>query len=147
MQTSPIVRALIEDLTTAAALGGDAAAEAAQRLAAALEGPLRLRLMEAMSEAAGELTHQLPGGHVEVRLAGSDVELVYVGESAEPAPTDDSLDARITLRLPDPLKRRIEAAAADEGISVNTWLVRALSKNVHQRRSVVGNRLTGFAKS
>ena len=145
MQTSPVVRALIEDLGRAAALGDDATAEAARRLADALEGPVRLRLMEAMTEAATELTHQLPGGHVEVRLAGSDVELVYVGDS-DPAPTsDDSLDARISLRLPETLKSRIESAAADEGISVNTWVVRALSKNVH--RKTVGSRLTGFAKS
>jgi hypothetical protein len=101
--------------------------------------------MEAMTEAAGELTHQLPGGHVEVRLAGSDVELVYVGDSEPALPTDDSLDARITLRLAGSLKNRIEGAAADEGISVNAWIVRALSKNVH--RKSVGSRLTGFATS
>ena len=145
METSPIVRALLDDLARTAALGTEQAAEAAQRIAEALEGPLRLRLMEAMTEAASELTHQLPGGHVEVRLAGSDVELVYIAESGTPPPSEDSLDARITLRLPESLKARIESAAAEEGISVNAWLVKALSKSTHRR--TVGSRLTGYAKS
>ena len=33
--------------------------------------------------------------------------------------------SRINLRLPDQLKARVEQAAAGEGLSVNTWLVRA----------------------
>ncbi len=46
------------------------------------------------------------------------------------ADADDATTARITLRLPDSLKARVEEAAARAGLSVNTWLVRALSAAV-----------------
>ncbi len=97
------------------------------------------------------MSERLPNGHVEVRLAGTEPTLVYVEEEedAAAAPTpDEGLSARITLRLPEPLKARIEEAAAREGISVNTWLVRALSRSLSAgpRRSV-GSRLTGYGKS
>jgi hypothetical protein len=146
MQTSGLAQALLEDIAAAAALGDEKTAELAERLGAALEGPVRLRLMEAMTEAAAELTHQLPSGHVEVRLAGGDVELVYVGEPEPSTPRDDVLDARMTLRLPESLKGYLERAASEEGVSVNTWVVRGLSRNVGQKRAV-GHRLTGFARS
>ena len=77
-------------------------------------------------------------GHVEVRLAGRDPELVYVDEPVvadePPAPGDD-LSARITLRLPDGLKASLEAAAAREGISTNAWIVRALARALEPRAS------------
>lgn len=37
----------------------------------------------------------------------------------------DENDARISLRLPDALKGQVEAAARGDGVSVNTWLLRA----------------------
>jgi HicB family len=51
-----------------------------------------------------------------------------VGGDPEPAATrvdDGDASARISLRLPESLKADIEMAAAREGVSVNTWLVRA----------------------
>ncbi len=47
--------------------------------------------------------------------------------------TSDAEDggvARINLRLPDHLKARVETAAAGEGLSINAWLVRAVSAGV-----------------
>ena len=44
--------------------------------------------------------------------------------------TEDGGTARITLRLPEQLKARVEDAAAREGFSVNTWLVRAVSRGL-----------------
>jgi hypothetical protein len=35
--------------------------------------------------------------------------------------------ARITLRLPESLKEQAERSAAEEGLSVNAWLVRAVA--------------------
>jgi len=35
--------------------------------------------------------------------------------------------SRITLRLPDHLKPRVEEAASQSGLSVNAWLVRVVS--------------------
>ena len=71
------------------------------------------------------------------------------GEQAEaPAvPAEDGLTARVTLRLPEALKRELEAAAAREGVSLNTWLVRALSRSTAPAPRRTGKRLTGYAKN
>src|ERR671911_1616810 len=151
MQTAKFVEKLERDLASVAALGGEDVAQAAERLAHALRGSAGMRLVETLGEAALEISAQLPEGHVEVRLAGPDPELVYVG--AEPAaeppavPAEDGLTARITLRLPDGLKRELEAAAAREGVSLNTWLVRALSRSTAPPPRRTGKRLTGYAKN
>jgi hypothetical protein len=149
METARFVAKLEQDLASVAALGDDAVAEATQRLIQALRGSAGLRLLETLGEAALEISAQLPDGHIEVRLAGSDPELVYVG-GAEPEQAavrdEDGLTARITLRLPESLKRELEAAAAREGVSLNTWLVRALSRSTAPPRRT-GRRLTGYAKN
>jgi predicted HicB family RNase H-like nuclease len=75
---------------------------------------------------------------------------VYVGAApAEPATAtaEDGLTARITLRLPESLKRELEAAAAGEGVSLNAWLVRALSRSTAPPPRRTGKRLTGYAKN
>jgi hypothetical protein len=144
------VEALEEELAKVAALGDEATAAAGGRLAQALRAAASFRLLDVLSDAALEVSGQLPSGHVEVRLAGQEPSLVYVEEpeAATPAPADEGLSARITLRLPEPLKAAIEAAAAREGVSVNTWLVRALTRSVSSPpRRRAGNRLTGFGKS
>lgn len=150
METASFVEKFERDLAAVAVVGGDAVAEAAERLAQALRASAGMRLVETLGEAALEVSQQLPEGHVEVRLAGPDPQLVYVGpERAEaPAvPDDDGLTARITLRLPDALKRELEAAAAREGVSLNTWLVRALSRSAAPTPRRVGRRLSGYAKN
>jgi hypothetical protein len=152
MELQRFVDALAADLEQIAGVGDDAAAEAARRLTGALRASAGLRLLDVLGEAALELTSQLPGGHVEVRLAGQDPSLVYVeDEGAAPAPPagEDALAARITLRLPEGLKATIELAASREGVSVNTWLVRALARAVSSGgpRRGPGNRLTGFGRS
>jgi HicB-like protein involved in pilus formation len=150
MQVAPHLEALLADLRTLAA-SDEQSASVAERLGSALRASLGLRLLDVLGEAALEVSERLPNGHVEVRLAGTEPTLVYVEEEedAAAAPTpDEGLSARITLRLPEPLKARIEEAAAREGISVNTWLIRALSRSLSAgpRRSV-GSRLTGYGKS
>ena len=150
METARFVEKLEQDLASVAALGGDAVAEAAERLIQALRGSAGLRLLETLGEAALEISAQLPEGHVEVRLAGADPQLVYVpAEPAEPeaVPAEDGLAARITLRLYDSLKRELEAAAAREGMSLNAWLVRSLQRSVTTPRRRPGNRLTGYARN
>ena len=149
MQLSPHVEALLADAAQIAAMGDEATAEAARRLSAALRPAAGLRLQDALAEATLELSAQLPSGHVEVRLAGQDLSLVYVDEEAAamPAPAEEGLTARITLRLPEGLKAGIEAAAAREGLSVNAWIVRALSRSTGgTTRRGPGSRLTGFGR-
>ncbi len=150
MQIEGHVQALREDLARVAAVGDESTARAAELLALALESSFGRRLQEAIAEAALELTAQLESGRVEVRIAGGDPELVLVhDESSGPEPVDEAYSARITLRLPESLKVRVEAAAAHEGASVNTWLVQALQRASEPRRPSGGrrNRLTGYGRS
>ena len=151
MQLQRYVDALKADLTAVAELGDDATAQAASRLVVSLQASIGLRLLDALSEAALELTDRLPSGHVEVRLAGQDPELVFVGDEPEAAPAaaaEDGHTARISLRLPEALKTVVESAAAREGVSVNTWIVRALTRSTTSGTTVQsGNRLQGWARS
>ena len=151
MELARYLEALEADLDAIAAVGDEASVTAARRISQAIRSSAGLRLLEVLGEVAVELSAQLPSGHVEVRLSGQDPNLVYVEEEQPPTapPPADDAGARITLRLPEALKASIEAAAAREGISVNAWIVRALSREVSApvRGPRVGSRLTGFAKS
>ena len=150
MQLERFIDALEAELASLAALGDEESQAAAARLSGALRSAAGLRFLDVLSEAALELSSQLPSGHVEVRLAGQEPNLLYVEspEAAAAPAVEDGLSSRITLRLPEQLKGSIEAAAAREGVSVNAWLVRALARSVSTPpRRQSGNRLTGFGKS
>ncbi len=150
MQIDGYLQALREDLARIAALGDESTARAADLLAVALESSLARRLQEALAEAALELTAQLERGRVELRVTGGDPELVLVREEeADPDAAAEAFSARITLRLPESLKARIEAAAAREGVSVNTWLVQALQRAIEPRRPSAASRsrLSGYGRS
>lgn len=167
MQIQSHVDELQRHLLNAAAPGGEAAEELATRLLTALEPAARLALLEALSEAAGEITRELAPGSVDVRLRGREVDFVVSLPAAEPpgveAPnsgpvpvpnaTDDADDAatsRTTLRLPDAVKARAEQAAVAEGVSLNTWLVRAISGTLEAPRraapAVHGSSFTGWVR-
>jgi hypothetical protein len=150
MNLAAFVEALQQDLAAVAGIGDEAVAEAARKISAALEPSLRLRLMDALGEAALELTSQLPNGHVEVRVSGGDPELVLVEEreTGMPMSADDPLSARVTLRLPETLKGIIDAAAQNEGVSANTWLLHQISRSANPtRRGPGGRRMTGYGRS
>jgi hypothetical protein len=149
MDVAPHVEALQADLAAIAAVGDEAAEAAARRLSHALRAAAGMRLLDVLGEAALEISGQLPSGHVEVRLTGQEPSLVYVEDDADgsAAAAEDAMIARITLRLPESLKTSIEAAAAREGLSVNAWLVRALTRSVSSSGRRTGRRLTGFGES
>ena len=151
MNVAAYVEALQQDLANVAGIGDEAVAEAARRIAAALESSLRLRLMDALGEAAAELTNQLPDGHVEVRVSAGEPELVYVAEpgAPTPAPTLEDLTARITLRLPETLKSIVDAAAQESGVSANTWLLQQITRSADPKRRAHqgGRRMTGYGQS
>ena len=151
MQIDGYVQALREDLARVAAVGDEPTARAAELLAIALESAFGRRLLEALGEAALELSGQLESGRVEVRIAGGDPELVLVREEEAAAePADEAFTARITLRLPESLKVRLEGAATREGVSVNTWVVQMLSRGAEARTTIAGGsrrRLTGYGRS
>ena len=171
MDLTPFVDQLRRDLLTAADAGGEDARALAERLTAPLESSVRLALLSALSQAAEELTGQLAPGTVDVRLRGSDLGFAVTPPPAEPAPEpaspapdpaasgptvdlDEGGTLRITLRLPEQLKSRVDEAAARLGVSVNTWLVRAVATATEQRPSTdqrrgrrsYGSQYTGWAR-
>jgi len=153
MQTAQFIEALQADLRELAQLGGDELVQAAHRLEGAVKQSATLRLIDALTQVALEVSSQLPNGHVDVRLAGQDPELVYVedeGEEPQAQAAEDGLAARVTLRLPDSLKVALEKAAEAEGVSLNTWLVRVLQRSLSSgggRAIRSGKRITGYARS
>ncbi|MFL5941979.1 MAG: toxin-antitoxin system HicB family antitoxin [Gaiellaceae bacterium] len=151
MQIDGHIQALREDLVRVAALGDESTSRAADILSVALEASLGRQIQDVLAEAALELNAQLDEAHVEVRIAGRDPELVLVREDGSvPEHVDEAFSARITLRLPESLKQRVESAASREGASVNTWLVQALQRALEPRRSMSSgsrNRLTGYGRS
>jgi len=151
MQIEGYVQALREDLVRIAAVGDESTARAAELIAVALESSVGRRLQEALGEAALELSSQLDSGRIEVRVAGGDPELVYIADEEAPAePADEAFTARITLRLPESLKNRIESLAAAHGLSVNTLIVQVLSRGAEPRTPSGGGsrrRLTGYGRS
>jgi hypothetical protein len=152
MKIAPHVDALRSDLAAAASLGDDRAAEVGAQLAEALRRSAPIRFQEALGEALLEANEQLPSGHFELRLAGSDPEIVFVDDEAARVTgarsvVDEPSAARLTLRLPERLKAQLEEAAARDGVSVNTWLVRALSGAVSRQTHRPGRRLVGYGQT
>ena len=191
MELSPYLETLQRELHAAAAPGGPEVTRTADLLSGSLDAAARLCLLEALSDAAAEITGKLGTASVEVRLHGRNADFA-VTELAEPIdtqgwqpvppgppgfppppppgwpvppgtppppgppPPPDSGDlARITLRLPEPLKAQVERLAATEGISVNAWLVRAIANAVAgggqapptRGRTGLGRRVTGYAQA
>jgi hypothetical protein len=149
MNLTIILESLQEDLQGAAELGDERAAAIARRLSETLAASLRLKLFDVLSQAAVELSGKLPSGHIEVRLAGQEPEFVFVEATAtESGMAGEELSARISLRLPESLKNAVEKAADREGVSTNTWLVRAIARATESRSTqITGRRLTGYAQS
>jgi len=151
METAQFVEALQQDLRDLARIGGDDLVEAARRLEGAVRQSATLRLIDVLTQAALELSEQLPDGHVDVRIAGQEPQLVFVAEQAPEqarpaAAAAEDEQSRITLRLPESLKAAIEGAAAADNVSVNAWLVRALQRAVSSTGGRVqrsGKRITG----
>jgi predicted HicB family RNase H-like nuclease len=123
------------------------------------EAALRLMLLEALSEAADEITRELAPGSVELRLRAGEAEFAVSQPAAEPveaAPEppeiEEAATARINLRLPERLKEGVEEAAARERLSVNSWLVRAIASALAQgerprsAKGRIGQSYTGWVR-
>ena len=135
MDITPYVESLRRDLVAAAEAAGPEAQAAAERLTFALDASARLALMEAISQAAAEITAEMSVGGVDVRLSGRELNFVVdvaprtppPPPSAPPPPSPEDVEeggtARITLRLPESVKAKAEEFAARSGHSLNTWLV------------------------
>jgi hypothetical protein len=175
MELQGYVDDLQRQLVSAAEAAGDEARAVAERLVLPLDAATRLVLLEALSEAAGAISAELAPGGVDVRLRGREPEFVVSApvapvfaerdttatppapavtpSSAQPA--DDAPTTRTTLRLPDSLKTQVEAAAVRDGVSLNTWLVRAVAAALETGPAprpgttpavADGRRVTGWAR-
>ena len=158
MELDQHVNRLQEQLEIAARAGGDEALALARRLLAPLDSAVRLMLLDVLAAAAAEITRDLAPGSVELRLRAGEPEFVVAAPSSDgggrtadgpddaaasdeswqgraPTVTTGGADggvSRVNLRLPDELKARVEQAADREGLSINTWLVRATAAAVER---------------
>lgn len=167
MDLKPFLDTVRHELLVAADAGGDEARALAERLVAPLESAMRLTLLNALSAAADEITRDLAPGSVDLRLRGLDPTFVVAApptfdepsvahDGAELAPVaavdEEGATARINFRPPEHLKARIDEAAVREGLSVNAWLVRAVtgvlasSRKPGKSSSSSGQSFTGWVR-
>jgi hypothetical protein len=170
MDLNEYTEMLRREVASVTRFGGEEFTRTAEMLADAMESSVRLTLLDVLSAAAAEITTRLDGAVIDVRLSGGEPEFVVSttpGEPAEEPPgpagpgsgdvTDDM--TRITLRLSGPLKAKVDAAATAAGLSVNAWLVRAVSQALDapgggppnpprppRRGPGIGSRYTGYAR-
>ncbi len=169
MELSQYVEGLRRELGSLTKFAPDDVAEVARRLAEALDSSVRLTLLEVLSAAAAEITTKLDETVIDVRLSAGEPEFVVTtvpDQHAEPAAgagpdlaADEAGTARVTLRLSDALKSRVEERATAEGVSVNSWLAHAAIRALdapsssgggtrgQRSRSGLGQRITGYARS
>jgi hypothetical protein len=171
MELSEYTETLRREVATITRFAGEDVARAGQMIADALDSSIRLTLLDVLAGAAAEITSRLDGTAIELRLSSSNptftvVQMPPEAPPATPAPPpppqahdgeEESGTSRVSLRLPDGLKARAEAAAAGDGLSLNAWLVRAASRALgdpapsgsppSRRAAGPGRRITGYARS
>ena len=170
MDLSEYAESLRRELTSITKFAGEDITRAAEMISETLDSSIRLALLDVLSAAAEEITASLDGATIDVRLTGTQPEFVVnvphdTGDpGCEPAGDagDEAGSARVTLRLSESLKSRVETAAVNAGVSVNAWLIRAISRSLETPpgagrprppfppppgRKGPGKRYTGFARS
>ena len=163
MDLTTYVSNLGREFATLAEAGGEESRALVERLSGSLEAAIRMTLLDALSAAADEITRDLAPGSVELRLRGRDPDFVVTSppapareDPAGPATASDGASdsdlviaedgpaARINVRLPAQLKAAVEEAAAQEGRSVNAWLIRAAAAGLqHSGRDERPEQRTG----
>lgn len=148
MDLRTLTRTVQEQLAASAAIGDDGTRRAAHLLSVSLEPALRLALQDAVSQVAADVSAGIAPGRVEVTLRGEQLEVDVVPPAMPPPPpappappapvTDDPSGdpgadggaARVTFRPPQQLKARLEDAAAQQQLSLNAFLIRALTSHL-----------------
>ena len=154
MDLSPYLESVRTGVKHASALADEHTQHIAERLGTAIEASTRLALIEALSDAAGTISAELAPSSVELRMVGQDPEFVVSVQTAEAEPTmllpgsepgeeamresatteaEDEPVARVTLRLPQSVKARVDEMASADGISTNAWLIRAVMDALSER--------------
>jgi Arc-like DNA binding domain len=154
MDLSPYIESVRAGVVSASSLADEPTQHVAARLGTAIESSTRLALIRALSDAAGTISAELAPSSVEVRMVGSEPEFVVSIQTADAEPTllmpeseqagedaaatsdvEDEPVARISLRLPQSVKTRVDEIASAEGISTNAWLIRAVMDALSERSS------------
>jgi Ribbon-helix-helix protein, copG family len=154
MDLSPYIESVRTGVANASSLADEQIQHVAERLGTAIESSTRLALIQALSDAAGTISADLAPSSVELRMIGTDPEFVVTVQTGEAEPTllmpetevasaeaseptgtetDEEPVARITLRLPQSVKARVDEMASSEGISTNAWLIRAVMDALSER--------------
>lgn len=154
MDLSPYIESVRAGVANASSLADEHTQQVADRLGTAIESSTRLALIQALSDAAGSISAELAPSSVELRMVGQDPEFVVSVQTTDSEPTllmpevepaneaaseppiaeaDDEPVARITLRLPQSVKARVDEMASSEGISTNAWLIRAVMDALSDR--------------
>lgn len=165
MDLSSYIESVRAGVQNAAALADDHTKQVAENLGTAVASASRLALLQAISDAAAEISTELAPGSVEVRMHGSEPTFVVSAPSshddvtmllpepdpeattAEPTTTDpgdaDEAQARVSLRLPQSVKEKVDVYADADGVSTNTWLLHrvleALAERANPRRGRPGD--------
>jgi hypothetical protein len=154
MDLTPYLQSLRDDMLSAASIGDEQTRRSAALLTSALEPAARLAIMNALSDLAAEVTGALDDTTVDLRLEGRDLRVTVTkhaaadpdraGWSGPEAGSYDLSDedlgravrdaggelSRTTLRLVNDLKSQAEQAATAQGVSLNTYIQRAVSDAV-----------------
>jgi Ribbon-helix-helix protein, copG family len=152
MELSPYIESVRVGVVNASSLADEQTQQVAERLGAAIESSTRLALIQALSDAASSISAELAPSSVELRMVGNDPDFVVSIQTVEAEPTllmpeqegaatgefptletEDEPVARITLRLPQSVKARVDEMASAEGISTNAWLIRAVMDALSDR--------------
>lgn len=147
MELNTYTDRLSADIAAAAALGDEKTRDTASALASAISPAVRLLLLSALTEFAGEVSDALEDKKISARLDGERVVLDVSDTSsttteANNGDADDNRDAtrdarsafddlsgdvsRVTLRLVEQIKERAEEAASQNGVSLNSWVSQAV---------------------
>ncbi|MFB4421398.1 hypothetical protein C5F59_009910 [Streptomyces sp. QL37] len=146
MDLAPFVVSLNRAVAAAGTAGGEEAEAFLARFAVPLESAIRLTLLEVVSAAADEIAADLKPGSVDVVLRGSNPGFRVTVPKEEPPPSAsgasapaeppsaqpaaDGATARVTLRIPETVKLKVDEIAGLEGLSANAWLARVITAAV-----------------
>lgn len=146
MELQPYLDSVRAGVSNAASLADDHTRHIADQLGTAVEASARLALVHALTDAAAVISADLAPSSVELRMAGQDPEFVVTVSAPDDEPTflvpdpvdpdqrdepndpevEDEPASRITLRVPQSVKSKVDDLAATAGISTNAWLLRAV---------------------
>lgn len=142
MQLDQALLGLETAVETQLRVAGPEATELGAQLMAALQPAIRQTFLDVLCAAAAEVSSQLVGQKVEVKMVEGDPELVVTRDDSGGSARfddDDDIDmseTRITVRLPSNLKEIIADAAQAAGDSLNAFVVDALKTQTRATRNV-----------